>query len=217
MISRRKIMMDSGSKLIPWYLAGGIPLANVMAAYKPIGAASLAASYVNLISPGTNNAAPGVAPTHDPSYGWNFDGTQYLVAGAIVVPDSTWSIYIRFSDMQNIANDCVFGCYTVTPLANWGFIITAASTFITYPGPKLVGNFVASGTMGMAGPLGYLNAVPASGGAGAPFTGQINLLRIGSLQYSGTVHARIQAVSVYNIVLSQAQITALHASMLALT
>ena len=66
--------------VVPWYLAGGIAKANCIAAYQPKGAASLAASYVNLVTPGTYDAAPGTAPTFDSALGWTFDGTsQYLV------------------------------------------------------------------------------------------------------------------------------------------
>ena len=46
-----------------WYLAGGISASACVAAYQPKGSTSLAASYTNLNSPGTYNAAPGVAPT----------------------------------------------------------------------------------------------------------------------------------------------------------
>lgn len=46
----------------PWYLAGGAP--TPIAVYQPKGAASLAASYVNLANPGTYDAAADV-----PGYG----------------------------------------------------------------------------------------------------------------------------------------------------
>lgn len=62
-----------------WQVAGQ----TCAAAYQPIGAASLAASYVNLANPGTYNAAPGVAPTLAAG-GWSFDGlTQYLTTGIV--------------------------------------------------------------------------------------------------------------------------------------
>jgi hypothetical protein len=78
-----------------WYLAGGAPMPVV--AYQPIGAASLADSYVNLVNPGTLDAAPGVAPTWASGTGWGFDGsTQYLTTG--IVPASGYSVVVRFSD-----------------------------------------------------------------------------------------------------------------------
>ena len=69
-----------------------------IAAYQPKGAADLAASYVNLITPGTYNAAPGTAPTFDAATGWTFNGsTQYLTTG--VVPASGYSMLVRVADM----------------------------------------------------------------------------------------------------------------------
>lgn len=64
----------------PWWLAGGIPKENCLMAYKPIGAASYAASLVNLASPGRYDAAEGNAPTFNPTYGWVFSsGKEYLI------------------------------------------------------------------------------------------------------------------------------------------
>ena len=53
-----------GKKVIPWYRSGGIPAANCVAAYKAIGAASQADSYINLVSPGTYDCTASTpAPT----------------------------------------------------------------------------------------------------------------------------------------------------------
>lgn len=65
-----------------WY-AGGGSLAACVGAYKAIGAASLAASYVNIITPGTADAYVGVgkvAPTLGAN-GWVWDGvtTQQML------------------------------------------------------------------------------------------------------------------------------------------
>ena len=73
--SRRAVSVAAAS----WWLAGGAPAP--VAAYQPKGAASLATSYVNLVNPGTYDAAPGTAPTLDAN-GWVFNGTdQYLSTG----------------------------------------------------------------------------------------------------------------------------------------
>lgn len=85
-----------GTVVEPWYLAGGVALANAVAVYQPIGAASLAASYVNLANPGTYDAAPGVAPTWAGASGWVFNGTsQYLRVGAAVVGSPPFSMIAR--------------------------------------------------------------------------------------------------------------------------
>lgn len=85
---------------IPWYLAGGVSPANCIAAYQPKGAASYAASLVNLANPGTYDCTEGVAPTWDIA-GWSFDGTDdYLITGfgtsALETTQLTWAI--RYSD-----------------------------------------------------------------------------------------------------------------------
>ena len=60
-----------------WWLAGGIAAANCVAAYQPKGAASYAASKVNLANPGTYDL---VKITNDPDFdaatGWTFDASS---------------------------------------------------------------------------------------------------------------------------------------------
>lgn len=68
-----------------------------MAAYQPIGAASLAASYVNLASAGTYDAAPGTAPTFATATGWTFNGTtQYLtISPNALLGSASYSVIMR--------------------------------------------------------------------------------------------------------------------------
>lgn len=57
-------------------------ISGCAAAYQPVGAASLAASYVNKANPGTNDLTVGSAVGLDATYGWTFDGTlRYLRTG----------------------------------------------------------------------------------------------------------------------------------------
>lgn len=92
--------------VIPWYLSGGVVAANCIAAYQPKGAASLAASYINLANPGTNNAAPGVAPTWDATNGFKFADNQYLVGPTVTGTEGT--LIIRFSNLID-GNLVMFG------------------------------------------------------------------------------------------------------------
>lgn len=79
----------------PWWLAGGVSPENCVAAYQPIGADSLQASYLNLANPGTYNAAPGVAPGFIAEWGWIFNGTSgYLTTGVTLA--SGYSLICRF-------------------------------------------------------------------------------------------------------------------------
>lgn len=54
-----------------------------VAVYQPKGAASYAASLVNLANPGTYDAAAGVAPTWAAGTGWTFDGTDDLLSNTV--------------------------------------------------------------------------------------------------------------------------------------
>ncbi len=77
-----------------WDLSGTIT--TCVAAYQPKGAASLAASYVNLANPGTNNAAEGSAPSFS-SAGWTFNGTSnyLLISGTLPFSDSPFTMVAR--------------------------------------------------------------------------------------------------------------------------
>lgn len=82
-----------------WWLAGGISAASCVAAYQAKGAASLAASYVNLISPGVGNASVIVAPTWAAETGWTFDG----ISQALYSPkaQSPMSLVVQFTACTN--------------------------------------------------------------------------------------------------------------------
>lgn len=90
-----------------WYLAGGV---TPIAAYQPKGSSSLAASYINLISPGTFDAAPGVAPTWDAVNGWTFNGsTQYLTTGIIPTTNQAYSMMVRFQNWSLVSGRVLAG------------------------------------------------------------------------------------------------------------
>ncbi len=98
------VVLSSGGATTPWYQAGGAPAPDVV--YQPTVAASLAASYTNLIAPGTNDAAPGVAPTWNATDGWIFNGsTQYLTTG--ILPNTGGTYLIQFTSISG-ATSCLF-------------------------------------------------------------------------------------------------------------
>jgi hypothetical protein len=95
MISTHRIMPASHTR--QWWLAGGIHPSQVVAAYQPKGAVDLAASYVNLANPGTNDAQVGVEPTLDSS-GWVFNGTTQYLIGPL---SNSAGFAVRFSNLTN--------------------------------------------------------------------------------------------------------------------
>lgn len=147
---------------VPWWLSGGIAAANCVAAYQPIGAASLAASYINLANPGTYDAAPGVAPTFNAATGWTFDGaTQYLKTGIVPLVDHSYSLFIQFTNRTNAGSpsrstnptfEAIFGFYT------------DAGQVIYYNGNTLaIATPITSGNIAVSGTKGYRDGVPESG------------------------------------------------------
>lgn len=216
---------SAGAAATPWYLAGGVLAANCKAAYQPIGAASLAASYVNLANPGTNDAAPGTAPSWASATGWTFNGTsQYLTTG--VTPSSVaWSMIVRFSNAPNsdLADKYMLGGYN-----------SQAQAFVIVPGGnssfsnkrlyynafrKEVSSRVTSGVMAVAGQTAYLDGVAESG---AITTGTVTTrsVYIGAMNLGspyGYFPVDIQALAIYDTTLTGAQVAAITAAMNALT
>lgn len=91
---------------VPWYNTGNTP--DPLAIWQAKGAASLAASYVNLVNPGTHDLTVGVAPTLD-SYGWvSGSGTAYLVSD--IVPTLSYTMIARV--IATAAVQAFIGCQT---------------------------------------------------------------------------------------------------------
>ena len=91
-------LTEDDGLVIPWYLSGGISPAALVAVYQPMGAASLAASYINIINPGVHDLVAGVAPAFNAIKGWTFNGTtQYLISDLIGNANTT--VIISFSEL----------------------------------------------------------------------------------------------------------------------
>jgi hypothetical protein len=214
-----------GAAPVSWYLAGGVSAANVVAAYQPIGAASLAASYVNLANPGTYDLTAVAAPTFDTATGWAFDGlTQYLKTG-VTPTDQNWTYIVRFSDaVQKDAADVIGrrstdGFYVqITPCP-------LGSNMVSYrhgggtnqrAAPRL-----AAGVLAIAGPSAYRNGVDDGVTLTNAAAVGVGDLWIGCMDKYGTTAesffpGKVQAVAIYNTVLSQPQVAAITARMAAL-
>ncbi len=73
-------------------------ISGCVAAYQPIGAASLAASYSNLANPGTYDCtvfAGHTAPTFATETGWTFDGGNHTLKTNVTNPGAWWSCIAR--------------------------------------------------------------------------------------------------------------------------
>ena len=205
-----------------WWLSGGVSAANAIAAYQPIGAASLAASYTNLANPGVFNAAPGVAPTFAAATGWTFNGsTQYLTTGVVPVNNQTWSLIVRFSNVGSFGVP-VFACASAggaTPYFGVEPWDNSANQRRYFAGNIYgTGTRAAGGVMAVAGNQGYYNG-SADGGTIPTAAGTLQAFFIGKLGlFNGFWFAgKIQALAIYNTTLSAAQVAVISTAMAALT
>ena len=184
-----------------WDIGSNVPVA----VYQPIGADDLADSYINLDNPGTNDAAPGVAPTWASGTGWTFNGTtQYLDSG--ITPTLSYTILARYNGLgASSGSDTLVGSFTGSGDA---FLIQRSATdtrkyfsgSVIEPGEP----FGAGGVMAVAGRDGYnnglLDGTVATGAAPAidMYVGALNLSGAASQFFDG----KIQAVAIYSTTLS---------------
>lgn len=159
---------QGGVAAADWWEAGGAT--GCVAAYRAIGAASQAASYVNLNNPGTYNLTS-MGEGWNAVNGWTFDGLgAYLKTG--ITPTAGWSAFIRY-----VVSPAGYFCYL------FGEYGSATSSLRLCPtgGPGVyffngeyanTGSDVNSGTLAIVGQKGYINGVdtglsiPAWSGAG---------------------------------------------------
>jgi hypothetical protein len=197
-----------------------VPGQTCVAAYAAKGAADLAASYVNLANPGTNNASPGVAPTFSAADGWTFNGsTQYLTTG--IVPGLAYSMIIRLSDGLGTATgqataglyDYSTRCFLIMPHGG------SAGTYEFWNGGQLVvgGGQKNAGVLAIAGKGAYLDGasvgtIPAGGNP--PVSG----IFIGGTSFNnGTLinqfGHKIQAMAIYSGTLTSGEVASLTTKM----
>lgn len=218
---------NSSSSMAEWWLAGGVSPSDCVAAYQPIGASDLATSYINLANPGTYNSALGIAPAFDAATGWTFNGsTQYLTTG-VTSYGRTWSLFVRFSDAT--ADDgtnrrILFGAspsdgnrFGLQPWRVSGGIGTIGylNGLYVFTAPHL-----ATGVIGFSASTAYRNAV-ADGTIPDDTSITTPPLFIGAAAGDlGTPQnfcpAKIQAIAIYSVTLTPAQVSAISASMAAL-
>lgn len=199
----------------PWWQVTG---RTCVAAYQPLGAANLAASYTNLANPGTYTATPNVTPTWTTSTGWEGDGTTYLDTGIVPVNNQTWSVIARFTrataHSQSLVN-CIlngggfpeFGLkphYTPNDQYNSGGLYNAAES-------------TEAGVMAVAGNAAYLNgsAVGTIYPAEGTFTAGIRILNRAVFGDQGST-AILQALAIYSNTLTAAEVAAVSAAIAAL-
>ena len=194
-----------------WDLNGTIT--SCVAAYQPKGAASYAASKVNLVNPGTDNLSDGTAyPSWSSGGAWDFIGDT---ARWLVTPNTLGLMSIAISYVWTYEGAGSYPTLMMNPAAGyWGSyrirrsgtsIETAANAFHTGGSRYINGTDTAAITFDSRQTL-------VSNAASTITQKYI----IGCSLASYSLNANIYAVAFYNAALSQAQAAALATAMNAL-
>jgi len=217
-VSRRAVA--SGG--VDWWLAGGAP--TPVAVYQPKGAASLAASYVNLANPGTYDAAPGVAPMWAAETGWTFNGsTQYLDTGYAAANTSNKSLIVRYSGVVASSFGALVGVLDGPASKGWGMQPWRDGTtnvlYISGGSAKQVSPQLAAGVLAIAGTQAYRNGV--ADGTAWTYTTWTPYHTVYIGMWRGTLNVSylacsVQAVAIYETTLTAPQVAAVSAAMAAL-
>lgn len=205
-----------------WYLAGGIPVENVIAAYQPLGATSYTESKLNLVNPATHALVDtGRVVSWDTANGWI--GASGTALTTNITPTIAYTSVVRYKDLSTTAEGAMFQTYN---FGNWYYgIVNVASAvnpvrftngqtnsfFTDKPG------VIAGGTAALAGRMCYVDGVNVatlndSAWSGSP-TAVILMNRTG---YDRFFVGKILAWAIYNITLDAQVISALHTAMAAL-
>ena len=199
-----------------WWLSGGIAAANCIGAYQAKGAADLAASYVNLVNPGTYNITnAGNAPTWNAESGWNFVAatqSKLLTGIAPGAASRSWSMIIRYSSASTagvlMGHSKLGTFFFIQPLRTGGVGYYNGTDGVTVS-PQLAG-----GVLAIAGTKGYRNGTFDGDLAGS--AGNVLDIGIGWAIFADYITANVQAVAIYNEVLTSTQVASLTTAMAAL-
>ncbi len=210
-------LMSSGAAVAAgWWVVAG---KTCVASWKPKGAASLAASYVNLANPGTYDAAPGTAPALDAN-GWVFNGatnSRYLTTG--IVPASGWSMIAKYSSTSAITGNILAGSF----VTNGAFCFApndAGPVKDFYYGNKITNPTGGStaGVIAMTSEAGYIDGLSVVSLAGFTFSATAPAIYIGAINYSTKYFfiGTIEAIAIYSDTLTAAQVATLSSTIAAL-
>ena len=201
-----------------WDLNG--TLSGCVGAWQAKGAASYAASLVNLANPGTFDAFAGTAPTWDAATGWTFNGSsQYLRTGLVPLIDQSYSAIVRIYSTDGVQEAYIwqrggtgkdFGLYcntatlfygwnggsksyTVTSILNTNAVLAIAGNKSYKDGSVLSGD-ITTGTPPTDKEL-YLGAGNNNGSPAFYFTGNMIAAAVYSTVISSSVAALTTAMN----------------------
>lgn len=211
-----------------WWLAGGIPSAGCFAAYQPKGATYTTYSKRNLVDPyGPLDAVSSPsAPGWNAESGWTFNGTQYFKVAFIPAAGMYYSAIARFSNVSVGSQSWVVvwggGRNTSTPSRFYlspNYYGTSRIYGWSSGTGATVAGVLSAGVMCVAAGESYLNGV-FEGGTVEALSAVGYASAIGALPTSAnyaTVQSyltgNIQALALYDFVLSHQQVIAVTSAM----
>lgn len=213
-------VLQPGGAAAPWWMAAGVTPAAV---YQAKGAASYAASKVNLANPGTYDAIEGVAPVWNAATGWEGDGTRWLAIPDLFYGSLTSTVLLRITNSTSNWS-YFFSAIRSGPEAtavNFASFVDIHTTRVRV-GNSAWANITAQQTdmvIGVAGITPYLNgvALPDIAGAAA-VTSSRSAIGANWPGYGpfSPFHGIIATVVVYFSVLNATEVAAETAAMAAL-
>ena len=211
-----------------WWSANVVPIDNCLAAYQAKGAASYAASKVNLVNPATYGLTDGsYYPTWGDS-GWAFVSNsswcRHLVT--TLTPTSSWTIIARYSGNVGAKESHIIGTKSddgkMFSMAPRSQLVNYKNNFFQATATANDSTNTDLGVIALAGVYGYHNGVlkvtlsdTQSVTYQYPFfIGTYN--NMGTMLANTGVESVVEAVAFYNATLTGTQIAALTSAMNAL-
>jgi hypothetical protein len=211
-----------GGAFPKWWLSGSIPAANCIAAYQPKGAASYAASKVNLANPGTYNATDGAAfPSWDTAVGWTFAkaSVQYLAAGfSASLKPFTFIAAVNFP--QDLGANRVILGGSGWSCIEFGIVKSNYKLWLNKSGAAVIGTSTAGLTKNILQVAAvsysatgvyqfYLNGAPeATATVNETFTARTGIIGAANGGAAEPFDGIMTAISYYDTVLTDAQVLA---------
>jgi hypothetical protein len=211
----RYVQVRATTVALGWWLSGGISAANCIAAYQAKGAASYAASLVNLANPSTYDATTADAPAWAALTGWHFEaGSTYILCGTSVPATTfTYSVICRvFTSSAGGDNSGRLidqaNQYRIIPYTVGNYVAYNCGNTAKEITPSLIG----AGTLGMAGRFAFRNGISEGECTGATLTaGDLNIGN--SAVYNRGLDGYIYAIALYDTVITDTQMLAVSDAM----
>jgi hypothetical protein len=214
-------MASRAAAAVPWYLAGGVSAANCIAAYQAIGADDYATSKVNLANSGTYDLTESNgAVSWDAGTGWSFvsDEENFKVLLTGIAPNTPLTLIIRFSGAESEALISGISADETTIIL---FHTNGSTEVILSCGGDDINVYeeVQSGVVCVSNVSAYIDGTKKGDYLDGTISGNELILPIGGLNLDGfyvSFNVSVQAVGVYDVAISDAQVSAISTAMAAL-